>query len=72
MSTLNLTQGAWDRVMLALAGSIPSLFGALASWAKNARQSRDFNTEYRMAFDNARNVKLKSASNHFVISSIEQ
>ncbi len=45
MSTLNLTQGAWDRVMLALAGSIPSLFGALASWAKNARQSRDFNVE---------------------------
>lgn len=45
MSTLNLTQGAWDRVVLALAGSIPSLFGALASWAKNARQSRDFNIE---------------------------
>jgi len=45
MSTLNLTQGAWDRVMLALAGSIPSLFGALASWAKNARQSRDFSAE---------------------------
>ncbi len=45
MSTLNLTQGAWDRVVLALAGSIPSLFGALASWAKNARQSRDFNAE---------------------------
>ncbi len=45
MSTLNLTQGAWDRVVLALAGSIPSLFGALASWAKNARQTRDFNLE---------------------------
>ena len=47
MSTLNLTQGAWDRVVLALAGSIPSLFGALASWARNARQSRDFNSEIR-------------------------
>ena len=45
MSTLNLTHGAWDRVVLALAGSIPSLFGALASWAKNARQSRDFSVE---------------------------
>ena len=45
MSTLNLTHGAWDRVVLALAGSIPSLFGALASWAKNARQSRDFSLE---------------------------
>ncbi len=45
MSTLNLTQGAWDRVVLAMAGSIPSLFGALASWAKNARQNRDFSIE---------------------------
>ncbi len=45
MSTLNLTQGAWDRVVLAMAGSIPSLFGALASWAKNSRQTRDFSLE---------------------------
>ncbi len=45
MSTLNLTQGAWDRVMLALAGSVPSLFGALASWARNVRQNREFATE---------------------------
>jgi hypothetical protein len=43
LSTLNLTQGAWDRVMLALAGSVPSLFGALTSWARNVRTSRDFN-----------------------------
>lgn len=45
MSTLNLTQGAWDRVMLALAGSVPSLFGALASWARNVRQNREFGSE---------------------------
>lgn len=45
MSTLNMTQGAWDRVMLALAGSVPSLFGALASLARNVRQSRDFSFE---------------------------
>lgn len=45
MSTLNLTQGSWDRVMLALAGSVPSLFGALASWARNARLSREFSAE---------------------------
>jgi hypothetical protein len=41
MSTLNLTQGAWDRVMLAMTGSVPSLFGALASLAKNVREHRD-------------------------------
>ena len=42
MSALNMTQGAWDRVMLTLAGSVPSLFGALASWARNVRQSQEF------------------------------
>ncbi len=45
MSTLHLTQGAWDRVVLAMAGSVPSLFGALASWARNVRQNREFNLE---------------------------
>ncbi len=45
MSTLHLTQGAWDRVVLAMAGSVPSLFGALASWARNVRQNREFNIE---------------------------
>ncbi len=28
-----------------MAGSIPSLFGALASWAKNSRQTRDFSMD---------------------------
>jgi hypothetical protein len=45
LSVLNLTHGAWDRIVLALAGSVPSLFGALTSWAKNVRQSRDFSNE---------------------------
>lgn len=45
MSTLNLTQGAWDRVVLAMSGSVPSLFGALASWAKNIKLNREFNSE---------------------------
>ena len=45
MSVLNMTQGAWDRVVLAMAGSVPSIFGALATWARNVRQSREFNSE---------------------------
>lgn len=45
MSVLNMTQGAWDRVVLAMAGSVPSLFGSLASWARNARQSGEFSFE---------------------------
>lgn len=45
MGILNMTQGAWDRVMLAMAGSVPSLFGALTTWARNVRQSREFSLE---------------------------
>jgi hypothetical protein len=45
MGTLNLTQGAWDRLMLAMAGSLPSLFGAFASWAGNIRAGRSFALE---------------------------
>ncbi len=45
MSVLNMTQGAWDRVVLALAGSVPSIFGALTTWARNVRHSREFNAE---------------------------
>jgi hypothetical protein len=47
LSTFNLTQGAWDRVMLALSGSVPSLFGALTSWARNVRNGRDFEQQMR-------------------------
>jgi hypothetical protein len=32
-------------VVLALSGSVPSLFGALATWAKNVKQNHEFNTE---------------------------
>jgi hypothetical protein len=45
LSILNFTHGAWDRILLTLAGSVPSLFGALTSWAKNVRQSREFSSE---------------------------
>ncbi len=45
LSVLGLTQGAWDRVVMALSGSIPSLFGALASWAKNFRQASEAGEE---------------------------
>lgn len=45
MSTLNLTQGAWDRVVLAMSGSVPSLFGALASWARKVKQQREFDSD---------------------------
>lgn len=45
MSALNLTHGAWDRLMLAMTGSVPSLFGALSMWAKNVRTGQSFTAD---------------------------
>ncbi|HAC90578.1 MAG TPA: hypothetical protein DCF63_08075 [Planctomycetaceae bacterium] len=45
MSVLNLTHGAWDRLVLAMTGSVPSMFGALSTWARNVRTGQTFATE---------------------------
>lgn len=45
LTILSWTHGAWDRIVLALTGSVPSLFGALVSWAKNVQQGREFASE---------------------------
>jgi hypothetical protein len=45
LSLLTWTHGAWDRILLALSGSVPSLFGALTAWARNMKQGRDFSSE---------------------------
>ena len=39
LGLLNLTHGAWDRVMLSLAGSVPSLVGAVYTTTQNLRAS---------------------------------
>ncbi len=40
MTLLIWTAGAWDRLMLAITGSIPSLFGTLVACATNFRQAK--------------------------------
>lgn len=45
ISLLSMTQGAWDRLVMAMTGSIPSIFGTLVSWAKNMQQSRNAERE---------------------------
>jgi hypothetical protein len=45
LSLLTWTHGAWDRIVLALTGSVPSVFGALTAWARNVRQGREFSLE---------------------------
>lgn len=39
LSVLGLTHGAWDRLLLSLSGSVPSIFGTFVAWAQNMRQS---------------------------------
>lgn len=41
LSVLGLTHGAWDRLLLAMTGSIPSIFGTFAAWARNWGRSRE-------------------------------
>lgn len=40
LGLLNLTHGAWDRVLLSLSGSLPSLVGAVWTSAKNLTSQR--------------------------------
>ncbi len=42
---LSFTQGAWDRLVMALTGSIPSIFGTMTAWARNLQQSRKVTQE---------------------------
>jgi hypothetical protein len=45
LTLLHLTHGAWDRVLMSLTGSVPSLFGTLTAWARNLQQSRQIRWE---------------------------
>ena len=45
LTILGLTHGAWDRLLLSLSGSVPSIFGTFAAWARNVQQSRKINWE---------------------------
>jgi hypothetical protein len=45
LTVLGLSHGAWDRLMLSLSGSIPSIFGTFAAWARNVQQSQKINWE---------------------------
>ncbi|HBE71458.1 MAG TPA: hypothetical protein DDW52_25205, partial [Planctomycetaceae bacterium] len=60
LATLNLTQGVWDRVMLAMGGSLPSLFGALTGAAKNFRSGRDFTAQLEDGIRNRAQQQVES------------
>ncbi|MBM3965424.1 MAG: hypothetical protein FJ308_10240 [Planctomycetes bacterium] len=43
LNVLGFTHGAWDRLLLSMTGSIPSIFVTFAAWAKNLATSREAN-----------------------------
>lgn len=45
LTVLGLTHGAWDRLLLSMSGSLPSIFGTFAAWARNVQQSRKISWE---------------------------
>jgi hypothetical protein len=45
LTVLGLTHGAWDRLLLSLSGSVPSIFGTFAAWARNVQLSRKISWE---------------------------
>lgn len=47
LSLLNLTHGAWDRVLLSFSGSIPSLVGAVYTGVQNIHQQRETGHDLR-------------------------
>ena len=47
LSLLNLTHGAWDRVLLSLSGSLPSLVGAVWTSTKNLSANRGAEQDLR-------------------------
>jgi len=47
LGVLNLTNGAWDRVMISLSGSLPSLIGAVWTSSKNLAEQRGAEQDVR-------------------------
>lgn len=45
LTILGVTHGAWDRLLLSLSGSVPSIFGTFVAWARNIRQSNSVQWE---------------------------
>jgi hypothetical protein len=45
LGVLGFTHGAWDRLILSMTGSLPSIFGTFLTWAKNLSASRQAHQE---------------------------
>lgn len=45
LGVLGFTHGAWDRLILSMTGSLPSIFGTFMTWAKNLSATRSAHQE---------------------------
>jgi hypothetical protein len=45
LGVLGFTHGAWDRLILSMTGSLPSIFGTFVTWAKNVSSTRQAHQE---------------------------
>ncbi len=59
LSILNLTHGSWDRVLLSLSGSLPSLVGAVWTSTKNLNASRGAERDLREGLQNRCSAAVK-------------
>jgi len=59
LSVLNLTHGAWDRVLLSLSGSLPSLVGAVWTSTKNLTANRGVEQDLREGLQNRCSAAVK-------------
>lgn len=59
LSILNLTHGAWDRVLLSLSGSLPSLVGAVWTSTKNLSANRGAEQDLREGLQNRCSAAVK-------------
>lgn len=59
LSILNMTHGAWDRVLLSLSGSLPSLVGAVWTSTKNLNANRGAEQDLREGLQNRCSAAVK-------------
>lgn len=59
LSLLGYTTGAWDRLVLSLTGSVPSIFGTFLAWAKNVSRTRSIQWELQQGIRERLNRQME-------------
>lgn len=59
LNILGFTHGAWDRLLLSMTGSIPSIFGTFAAWARNLSTVREANLGLQEGIRNQLNRQIQ-------------